>query len=186
MRQSFLVPCLPGYLRAIPHPLPLSSLSFRCHSGPLTFATLCGNPSDAASYQSAESVNRRGNVFQPASTLPPTRIVSRRAAILVISYSSPYVLVLLVFCSFRTSMGLDHPRSDCAQSKFNGIDAQSRSPTISFNLIAFPVIRVTLREAARYCRVIVFAVVHNCFPLHPKRISRLDAFLSSSSTSSRI
>jgi len=113
MRQSFLVPCLPGYLRASSpspslfpfFPLPQRAATFRY--------SLWKSGTGAASYQSAESVNRHGNVFQPTPT--------RRD-----SYSC---LILLVFCSFRTFIGLD-PRSDYAllgESKFNGIHAQSRS-----------------------------------------------------------
>lgn len=94
MRQSFLVPRSPGYPRLPPAspPLPLFfSLSFSLspflflssvrHFQAVLFAALCRNPGepDASSYQSAESVNRRGNVFQPGVTYSRYHRVYRRS-----------------------------------------------------------------------------------------------------------
>lgn len=59
MRQSFLVPGLHVFL------FPLSSFSFRALKLPFVAAPRKSLRADASSYQSAESVNRRDNVFQP-------------------------------------------------------------------------------------------------------------------------
>lgn len=78
MRQlSLSFPLFPSYPHGTPCSLSLALalLLFSFFASALPAAFRCSlwksQRADTASYQSAESVNRRGNVFQPAPTLAP-------------------------------------------------------------------------------------------------------------------
>lgn len=124
MRQSLLVP----YFFSLPTPFlsfSLSLYSFSCRTPRLPFAVLWKSQwTDASSYQSAESVNRWSNVFQPA-TLPQCYRRNARARFSwSISYSSctqclPFCLPSRSPCSVGIFMGSDSPRALVGELKFN-------------------------------------------------------------------